>query len=306
MPCYSPLSGYRSMELNPSGKRSITFNSKQAYDDNMITIACGNCIGCRLERSRQWAVRCMHEAELHEENCWITLTYSPENLPENGSLNRKHFQDFMKRLRHHYSDKKILVYYCGEYGEKGDRPHFHACLFGMDFEDKVHWKTRNGYKYYVSEILNRIWSKGHCAVGDLTFETAAYTARYVTKKVTGKNAEKHYSRVDMSTGEIIELTPEFNGMSLKPAIGLNWLKKYSSDVYPDDFVISRGLKVRPPKYYDRKFDLENPEMLDDLKQRRNFKSKKNWKENTRERLTVKKIIKIAKLKMLQRSFENEE
>ena len=306
MPCYSPLSGYRSMELNPSGKRSITFNSKQAYDDNMITIACGNCIGCRLERSRQWAVRCVHEAELHEENCWITLTYSPENLPENGSLNRKHFQDFMKRLRHHYSDKKILVYYCGEYGEKGDRPHFHACLFGMDFEDKVHWKTRNGYKYYVSEILNRIWSKGHCAVGDLTFETAAYTARYVTKKVTGKNAEKHYSRVDMSTGEIIELTPEFNGMSLKPAIGLNWLKKYSSDVYPDDFVISRGLKVRPPKYYDRKFDLENPEMLDDLKQRRNFKSKKNWKENTRERLTVKKIIKIAKLKMLQRSFENEE
>ena len=93
MPCYHPISGYRSRHLNKSGKRSIVFDKKNGYIDMPITVKCGQCIGCRLEYSRQWAIRCLHEAQLHEDNCFITLTYDDENLPHNGSLTKPHFQD---------------------------------------------------------------------------------------------------------------------------------------------------------------------------------------------------------------------
>ena len=99
MACFHPLRAYYSKQINDSGKRSLVFNLRQAYDDTSVTISCGSCIGCRLERSRQWAVRCMHEAQLYRDNCFITLTYSDLHLPEDGSLHVKHFQDFMKRFR---------------------------------------------------------------------------------------------------------------------------------------------------------------------------------------------------------------
>src|SRR4051794_29862641 len=100
MPCFRPLKGYRARVTNPdTGKRSIVFNARKGFNDLPVDLPCGQCIGCRLERSRQWAIRCSHEAKLHEENCFITLTYAPEHLPPGGTLVVKDFQDFMKRLR---------------------------------------------------------------------------------------------------------------------------------------------------------------------------------------------------------------
>ena len=100
MACYYPLKGYRARAVNPkTGKRSIVFDSSLGFMDMPVEFACGQCIGCRIERSRQWAIRCVHEAQLYEANCFITLTYAPEHLPKNGSLVLEHFQKFMKRLR---------------------------------------------------------------------------------------------------------------------------------------------------------------------------------------------------------------
>jgi hypothetical protein len=141
--CYKPLLGYRAAERNEQGKRPLVFNPSQGLVDMPIKVACGQCIGCRLERSRQWAIRCVHEASLHEHNSFITLTYNDENLPADGSLDVRHWQLFMKRLRKRHGSG-IRYFHCGEYGSKHRRPHYHACLFGLDFPDKKLWMMRNG------------------------------------------------------------------------------------------------------------------------------------------------------------------
>jgi len=172
MPCRDPLKGYRSRERNPSGKRSIVFSAREGFHDQPVNLPCGQCIFCRLERSRQWAIRCIHEAKLHEENCFITLTYSDQHLPSHGGLVLSHFQDFMKRLRFKFSHIPIRFFHCGEYGERSSRPHYHALIFGLDFVDKYHYRTVNDQKYYRSPTLERLWDKGNSMIGDLTFESA--------------------------------------------------------------------------------------------------------------------------------------
>ena len=131
MPCFCPLEGWRSKDRSSTGKRKIVFNPRDALRDMPVTVPCGQCIGCRLERSRQWAVRCIHEASLHEDNCFITLTYDDAHLPTDLSLNVSHFQKFMKRLRKRFGEG-IRFFHCGEYGENFGRPHYHACLFTSD------------------------------------------------------------------------------------------------------------------------------------------------------------------------------
>ena len=243
-----------------NGKRKIVFNPRDGFSDLPILLPCGQCIGCRLERSRQWAIRCMHEAQLHDENSYITLTYNDKNLPKDGSLNLRHFQLFMKRLRKK-TGKKIRFYHCGEYGEKFKRPHYHACLFGYQFPDLRYFKTINGNKLYTSKYLDSVWTNkngetmGFSTIGNVTFESAAYVARYIMKKINGEKAEAHY--VNKETGEILK--PEYTTMSRRPGgLGAEWLKKYKTDVYPGDFVVVRGKKMKPPKYYDRQYELTYP------------------------------------------------
>ena len=195
MACFHPVKGYRSRTINPTGKRSIVFTPSRGYMDMPVTVPCGRCIGCRLERSRSWAVRCTHEASLYEKNCFITLTYNQENLPLSGTLVVKHFQNFMKKLRRTYGPG-IRFFHCGEYGEQLKRPHYHACLFNHDFPDKQYWKDIRDNKYYLSKSLEEIWGKGFCSITDLTFKTAAYAARYITKKITGEKADTHYETMD--------------------------------------------------------------------------------------------------------------
>ena len=245
MPCYKPLVGWRSRELTEKGKRKIVFNPSKGFLDLRETIPCGQCIGCRLERSRQWAIRCVHEASLHKDNCFITLTYNNENLPKDGSLILKDFQDFMKRLRHKFGSG-IRFFHCGEYGEKFKRPHYHACLFGLSLPDRRLHSQSNGHKLYVSEILNELWQhKGYAIIGELTFESAAYVARYITKKITGEPAKEHYEGICEVTGEITKRKPEYTTMSRRPGIASDWFKKYKSDVYPGDFVVLRNKKLKP-------------------------------------------------------------
>lgn len=164
MMCYKPIDGWYSREVNPSGKRSIVFDRNQAYDTgHQLQVPCGKCIGCRLERSRQWAIRCMHEASLYEDNCFITLTYNDDHLPSNGSLDKTHFQKFLKRLRKSIYPQKLRYYHCGEYGDEGGRPHYHAIIFGWSPSDKVLISTEDKQGItchrYLSESLTQIWGK---------------------------------------------------------------------------------------------------------------------------------------------------
>lgn len=218
----------------------------------------------------------------------------------------------MKRLRKR-AGHKIRYFQCGEYGEDFSRPHYHACLFNYDFPDRKYFKTKNGHKYYTSEILSELWSDpetketyGHCIIGDVTFESAAYVARYIMKKINGEPADKHYRVIDPGTGEIIaQRTPEYTTMSRRPGIGSDWLKKYRTDVYPADHVIIRGRPMKPPKYYDKEHEIKYPSDYAKMRGKRVRSAEKQAHNNTPRRLKDRETCQKAKAKLLTRGLEND-
>lgn len=302
MVCFAPIKGFRSRDLTAAGKRSFVIDPKQGYSDRPMTIPCGQCIGCRLERSRQWAIRCVHESSLYEKNCFITLTYSTDKLPSNGSLAIRDWQLFMKRLRKRFGSK-IRFYACGEYGEQLGRPHYHACLFNFDFDDKVPFKkTKSGEMIYLSPSLDETWGLGLSSVGAVTFNSAAYVARYIMKKQTGPEAETHYWFVD-SDGVVHDRKPEFTVMSRRPGIAKAWFDKFKTDVFPDDFVVHDNKKLRVPRYYSNQYELSEAQHFARLKGRRKRQAKKHAADQTPERLRVRENVQLARLKKLKREIE---
>lgn len=299
------MKGYRAKTPGPNGKRRIVFNIKDGYIDLPVTVPCGQCVGCRLEKSRQWAIRCLHEAQLNDDNCFVTLTYNDANLPADMSVHVREHQLFMKRLRKEYGEG-IRFFLCGEYGDLNHRPHYHALLFGLDFKDKIPYKqTPQGEMLYTSPSLERVWGKGFAPIGEVTFSSAAYVARYVMKKRTGEGAEKHYEFVD-NDGVVHQRLPEYVAMSRgckklgTGGIGKGWFDKYKSDVYPDDFVVVNGKKMRAPKYYDQVLEREEAALHRDMKRRRVVNSRRHASNNTRDRLRVREIIQLRKLERLKR------
>lgn len=302
MPCYHPISAWQLLKVKTAnGKPTISFKNPYARpsaDRVGIQVPCGQCIGCRLERSRQWAIRCVHEAYGHENNAFITLTYSPENLPPGGSLPEYiggDFQKFMKRLRKAVSPVKIRFFSCGEYGEKNMRPHYHACIFGYDFPDKILYTVRDDCRLYRSLMLEKIWGLGFATVGDVTFESAAYVARYITKKITGGLAADHYKGKN----------PEYTTMSRCPGIGKKWYDEFKDDVFPCDNVVLRGKIMRPPRFYDKQLELDNPEQMANIKNKRKAKALAVAADNTAARLKTKEMCKQAQFQQLKRGLENE-
>lgn len=300
MPCYCPLEGYWSREVGESGKRRVVFDVHEGYHDLPVKVPCGQCVGCRLERSRQWAIRCMHEASLHDENCFITLTYADEYLPERGSLDRKAFPKFMKRLRKRYEGRKIRYFHCGEYGTVSLRPHYHACLFGFDFEDKELWTTRGGFPVWRSSVLEKLWPFGLSEVGSVTFESAAYVARYIMKRRLGDGSEaegRDSSVSDGVSGDVC-VEREYATMSRRPGIGREWLEKFGGETYLQDGVVVRGRLMRPPKYYDDQFESLYPDVLESIKKRRRS-ARDKWNESW-SRLEVRREVAEAKLNLKSR------
>ncbi len=305
MACFHPLDCWQVGIPDERGKRAIYFKEPLSINEpvSAITVPCGRCSGCRLERSRQWAIRCSHEASLNDDNCFITLTYKNEHLPPYGSLQKAHFQKFIKRLRKANSGRKIRYYHCGEYGEKLNRPHYHACIFNYDFPDKKIFKQTHDVTLYTSELLAGLWPYGYSTTGDVTFKSAAYVARYVMKKINGTQMEEHYSVVDDKTGEIIMIQPEYTTMSLKPGIGAGWYKKWRDDVYPSDEVIIEGRKSKPPRFYDNMFEHDEPEEFNKIKMRREEIAEDHADDNTPERLAVREKVHTAQMRNLKRELE---
>ncbi|AXL15311.1 replication initiator protein [Microviridae sp.] len=295
MTCYHPIEGYRARD------GSVTFARNRSLGIK-ATVKCGQCIGCRLDRSGAWALRCIHESQQYENNCFITLTYNDENLPKGGTLEKAHFQKFMKRLRKKY-EHKIRFYMCGEYGEEFGRPHYHACLFNHDFQDKLPFMQNNqGDTIYTSKELETIWPFGFSTIGDLTYETAAYTARYILKKITGDKADEHYEKTDIRTGEVVQVQPEYTTMSRRPGVGRDWYEKYKTDAYPDDFLTHQGKKLPIPKYYDTLFERSNPSDFERIKDIRREKLAKHKENLTPDRLRVREKVKLAQINKLERTL----
>lgn len=289
MPCYRPLTGYRSRFKGKSGKRPIVFSAAEGFIDQPVTVPCGKCIGCRLEQSRQWALRCVHEASLYDENCFITLTYDEAHCP--GELRKADFQKFMKRLRKRYG--KVRFFHCGEYGGLNGRPHFHALLFGFDFRDKLLAGGREGAEWYISDSLRELWPFGFSSVGAVTFESAAYVARYVVKKQEAvANNELLFE-----TGEVLPRASEYVTMSRRPGIGREWIDRFAEDTYKDDFCVVQGQRMKPARYYDNQ--LEDAQLEKIKKKRQRFRDEEN---STVERLATREKVKKAQIRSLRRSL----
>ena len=290
MPCFTPLQGFRL----PSGR--ICVGDNYGSDKTWVEVPCGQCIGCRLDHARDWAIRSIHETQSHEEASFLTLTYDDEHLPPGATLDKSHLQLFWKALRKRYPGRKLRYFACGEYGGELGRPHYHAILFGKDFTDReLTGFSKAGEPIYKSEELASIWKRGFGSVGDVTFQSAGYVARYVNKKVNGNQKEEHY-------GTKLQ---EYSAQSNRPGIGRPWIERYYQDVYPLDEVIIDGKKHPPPRYYDKVLEKIDPDMFEEVKRLRIARGKNpaNWPDQSTARRSVREYCLQRKHERLQRNLE---
>lgn len=322
MSCYHPLVGIWNGEYTESGKKKFKIegnldpNQVKIMHPGSVTIPCGRCIGCRIDYSRSWADRMMLELETAGKGIFVTLTYDNEHLtychsdengiPDQGTLNKRDVQLFLKRLRKYFTGKEIRFYLAGEYGDHTFRPHYHVILFGIGLDDfpdrRSHGQNELHQTYYISDTLARIWNNGFVLISDVSWQTCAYVARYVTKKVQG-NRTIYY--------DLIGALPEFALMSRRPGLGRRYL-----DAHPDCLDYQNislttpegGLKLNIPKYFLKQLELTDPERYDKIKaQRREFAEDRMFLKLSKTNLSYLDYLeseenaKLSKLKALRRN-----
>lgn len=247
--------------------------SEDTYGENhreFFKVPCGQCIECRLAKSREWANRIICESVLSRNNMFLTLTYDDKHLPKGrgsfATLVPDHLKKFCKDLRryceYHFNHTGIRFYGAGEYGSTSLRPHYHICLFNLPddlIRQNIYYKKSfNGDLYFNNPILEQIWDRGYAVAADLCYKSAAYVARYTVKKISGKAAADHYA--------ILGIEPEFARMSRRPGIGRDFFEKHKDEIYETDslYLPSVG-KQSPSKYFDKLYALENPEVMESIR-----------------------------------------
>ena len=317
MPCFHPNRAERRLDGTVRVKNR---NQGSPLENWEFLLPCGQCSGCRDQKSRDWAVRCVHESNMQKENgyqsAFITLTYDDRNLPQEyinprtgqyygpGTLNPNDHVEFVNKLRMRLYRKgmSFRYYMCGEYGDKLSRPHYHYLIFGYGFPDQYAWTRHNGVQYYRSPELESIWRYGNSLVGECNVESAAYTAAYVFKKQNGQKVlSGHYTQEDGT-----ELLPEFARMSRRPGIGASWFAKYGKqDVYDSgDFIVINGKKFSTPRYYDTLMSELDEQFMSGIKDERMLSAVAHESNNTVERLAVRQEVHNLKQKRRQRGYEN--
>ena len=255
-------------------------------------VKCGQCMECRLAYSREWAIRITHEARMHDKSCFLTLTYDDVCLPRFGQLVKRDLQLFFKRLRK--AGYKFRYVAAGEYGDKSRRPHFHVALFGEDFSaDRIPYGFGvNKDQMYVSRALACIWNNsvfpmGH-TIGSLTFESAAYIARYITKRVSGVGASPLPLAVDPETGEAVMPNPEF--LVCSKGIGRAWFNEFFfSDVFPHARVITeQGSPAPVPRYYKSLLREYGADMALNMSYRTSLNMEENLDSRVREDMPARR------------------
>jgi hypothetical protein len=280
-------------------------NNNIVLPDNLDLLPCSRCLGCKAKHAREWGNRCMNEASLYRSNLFVTFTYAPKYLPKYSQLNKRDMQLFWKRLREQFPGRRIRYYMCGEYGPKFKRPHYHACVFNLELDDLTYWKTKNKNDYYRSERLEKIWGKGMVVIGKVTHESAAYVARYSLKKRHGEQAHKHYTVYDKENGRVVRYQTEYSQASTGRGIGFEWYQKYKTDLYPSDQYVMNGFVGKPPRYYDRLLEAENPEMYALVKAKRKEVISKKASTLEYRHLKAKERVTRQRMQRLVRMLETE-
>lgn len=297
MPCFFPLIAWKSRDVDDingiTGKIKMVFKPELGYPNTKTELPCGQCIGCKIERARQWAGRVMLESSTYQFNCFITLTYKEDPY----SLNKEDIQRFLKTLRkklERTGRPPVRFFQCGEYGEKFSRPHHHIILLNYWPPDTNYFKKHKGNSMFISKEITECWPHGQHSIGALNSTTANYTTKYCLKKIAGPPAEKHYN------GRL----PEFVTMSRNPGIAKDWFLKFNKDVYNHDKVILEHNHVlRPPRYFDSMYEADNPSRMRELKKQRREKAIAN-PDNCDSRRDIKFQLYQLKEENLKRKLES--
>lgn len=309
MPCYSQQLAIPQPGKTKTGKTPYRFIGKanswwvreHGAPTNALHLPCRKCIGCRLEKSRQWATRLMHEIPAHNQACFLTLTYDDQNLPKNGSLDKTHLRAFFNDLRSrnsYYGKEKIKYFACGEYGDQTGRPHYHAALYGSigcEGTDDLRTEeepSRSGALQYSHADIAATWPHGLHRISELSFESAAYVARYVLKKMSGPTSANHYGP------RIPEFQTSSNGLGKSHLIDSEGQPKWLSDVYPADHVVLPGRGAfMPPPYYDRILEKVDPGLFEKVKAARKAAhetlTSEQWLEENSERHREGEVRKLV-------------
>jgi len=294
MSCYKPIRAWHVPgEYTPRGKPRYRLRYPGAHALEALW-PCNRCIGCDIDHGRDWTTRLTHEAAMHENSWFLTLTYDDEHLPYGNTLVKEHSKKLIRALRDHFrkNGERLRHYTVGEYGGKMGRPHYHAILFGPDFPDKQQTVTRNGkHRCFESPLIKKLWGKGFHELAVASPDTMAYVAKYATKKTLHRENADAFIHVFPETGEMYEREPEFAHMSRGPGIGARWLDKYASDVFPDDFVVVDGAKVRVPRYYTNRMKDRAPELIERVQAKRKEAAENQpLLEQTTRRRRVKETV----------------
>jgi hypothetical protein len=330
MPCTNPIKAWK-YGSHPSGKQKLIFKDPKDPEIETQMVPCAKCESCRLDYARQWATRVTHEMQTSKLGCFLTLTIADEHMLKEGiwtktgdyippySVHRRTLQKFFKRLRKAIAldvpnpetgrtqkvYQKFRYLACGEYGTNRGRPHYHAAIMGYDFPDKIFWrKTPRGHYVHRSKLLEKLWPYGYAEVGELTYSSAAYIARYTTKKSKDPKDYEVATGYDPETGEILFETVEKEFLTMSKGIGLDWWLKYNPDT-DKDYVIVDYDKTHPiPRYYDKQREKLKPDTLEEIKAKRQAAALEYQETDTYERKLARATVKSAQNKMLKRNLEN--
>lgn len=271
MKCLFPLSALRSTKINPAtGKKPVILSSnpKEGYTDQKLDLPCGKCLHCRINRTREWAIRASHEAALYpaDQNHFVLLTYNDENLPADGGLNKIHVKKFLDRLRADAAWKGIKsprTFGCGEYGSKTSRPHYHINIFGLPLDDRVYLKNLKQNKLYTSQYLTKKWQLGAVTLSPFSHLTAQYTAKYIIKALWAED-----SQVGGEEGEARQqLPPEARiATSTHPGLGAQFLDRYAESIVSLGACEIDGAMAPIPSYYKKLLQKNHPNLYKKLLQ----------------------------------------
>lgn len=302
MPCLSPRDAWP--PAPGSADRRFVFSPAKSYAGAKARrLPCGSCVGCLLGKAQDWSTRSMHELQMHGGiGSFLTCTLADEHLPPRGSLSVVLHQRFMARMRLRFGAFRFLG--CGEYGSLRKRLHYHYLLFGLEFPDRVPWsRSDSGEVLFRSAALDECWGLGHVLIGAITPESADYVARYTVKKLDGRPAVERLSRVDLLTGEVVQVAPEQLFASRRPGIGVPWFERFSSDAFPSDFVIVDGVRRPVPRAYAKRL-----EGMDALKRvvRAKAAGRARAADNSDDRLMVRNEVRRRRAALLVRDMGGDE
>lgn len=272
-------------------------------------IPCGKCYGCKVDWTSQWTARCILESMKYKSNLFVTFTYSDDYVPVKPLINpvtgelysvmelsKKDIPAFMKRLRRLKQRQGLSsprVFYCGEYGDRTKRPHYHMTLFDCSFDDVIPAFKKNGIQYYKSKTLTELWglkSKG-IQYGNVYFcpvtpQSIRYVAAYQMKKMRRVSDRELSLNCDYYNGRwfnaqqnqsyLVELGSQtglvqapFYRQSRRPGLGMSSFDElYSNYVRYDQLPKGLQLGVKYLRFMDRKIKDAYPLVWLSVKERR--------------------------------------